>query len=37
MNLGDERFQRIPGGMVHWLFRMMVIKDISTSIEKCLK
>jgi hypothetical protein len=37
LSLCDESIQRIPGGMAHWLFRKMVIEDISTSIEKCLE
>ena len=28
LNLTDGVMQRIPGGMCHWLFRKMVIKDI---------
>ena len=36
LSLNNESMQRIPGGMAHWLFRMMVIEDISTSIEKSL-
>ena len=34
LNLSDEAIQRIPGGMTHWLFRTMVIKDILTYFEK---
>ena len=36
LSISDESFQRIPGGMAHWLFRKMVIEDISTSIEELL-
>ena len=30
LNLNEKYMQRIPGGMSHWLFREMVIKDIIT-------
>lgn len=30
LNLDEKYMQRIPGGMVHWLFRSLVIKDIKT-------
>lgn len=30
LSLDDEIFQRIPGGMHHWLFRQMVIDDLLT-------
>lgn len=33
----DERLQRIPGGMHHWLFRKMVINDIMYSLRTLLK
>ena len=28
LDLSDECIQRIPGGMVHWLFREMVMEDL---------
>lgn len=31
-DLNNKRVLRIPGGMAHWLFRRMVIKDIAKSI-----
>lgn len=31
IDLDDGYIQRIPGGMGHWLFRKLVIKDILTS------
>ena len=34
LNLTDQLMQRIPGGMCHWLFRGLVIKDILTYFEK---
>ena len=36
LDLCDESIQRIPGGMAHWLFRTMVIKDIVTYIKERL-
>lgn len=30
LNLNNRYMQRIPGGMCHWLFRRMVIRDIIT-------
>ena len=36
INLSDEIIQRIPGGMVHWLFNKMVFEDMLNSIEKKL-
>ena len=36
LDMDDKRLQRIPGGMCHWLFREMVIKDIMTSIRKSI-
>ena len=36
LNLEDECIQRIPGGMVHWLFNSMVIKDLVSFLEKKL-
>ena len=34
LNLDEKYMQRVPGGMCHWLFRKMVIKDILTYWEK---
>ena len=36
LDMNEKRLQRIPGGMCHWLFREMVIKDILTSINKSI-
>lgn len=36
LNLYDKSMQRIPGGMCHWLFRKLVIKDIMTYFEEKL-
>ena len=36
LDLSNESIQRTPGGMAHWLFRQLVIKDISTSIEELM-
>jgi hypothetical protein len=36
INLSDEIIQRVPGGMVHWLFSKMVFEDMLNSIEKKL-
>ena len=33
LDLNSGNIQRIPGGMCHWLFRKMVIKDIFASLE----
>ena len=33
-NLNSKRIHRIPGGMSHWLFRDMVIKDLKESVSK---
>lgn len=33
LNLEDKMIQRIPGGMCHWLFRQMVIDDLSRSFD----
>ena len=33
LNIEDECIQRIPGGMVHWLFHTMVLRDIFDSIS----
>lgn len=30
LDLADNTIMRIPGGMSHWLFRKMVIKDLYT-------
>ena len=30
----DNHIQRIPGGMSHWLFRRMVIKDIKATVRR---
>lgn len=30
----DNHIQRIPGGMSHWLFRRMVIKDIKETLKR---
>ncbi len=34
LNLYDKSLQQIPGGMCHWLFRKMVVKDILTYFEE---
>lgn len=34
LDLEDECIQRIPGGMTHWLFRRIVIKDIYRDLFK---
>lgn len=36
LNLDGECIQRIPGGMYHWLFNSMVIKDLVSFLEKKL-
>ena len=36
LNLSEKCIQRIPGGMYHWLFNSMVIKDLGNHIEKKL-
>jgi len=36
LDINEKRLQRIPGGMCHWLFREMVIKDILRSITDTL-
>lgn len=37
LDMENETIQRIPGGMAHWLFRGMVIKDIYVYIRKLLE
>lgn len=34
ISLDDRNIQRIHGGMCHWLFRRMVIRDIVDSIAR---
>ena len=34
LDLSDERLQRIPGGMYHWLFNRMVIRDLYCHVVK---
>lgn len=34
LNLNEGSMQRIPGGMCHWLFRGLVIKDLATSFKE---
>jgi hypothetical protein len=34
LNIEDECIQRIPGGMAHWLFRAMVLRDLVDSVSK---
>lgn len=36
LDMDEECIQRIPGGMCHWLFRRMVIKDILRSITETI-
>ena len=36
LNLDDKCLQLISGGMCHWLFRKLVVKDIGTYLEECL-
>ncbi len=36
LNLNDKCIQRIPGGMVHWFFRQMVLSDFGDYISKQL-
>lgn len=34
LNIDDKCVQRVPGGMHHWLFRMLVIEDICTYLKE---
>lgn len=34
LNLNEATMQRIPGGMCHWLFRGLVLKDLATSFKE---
>ena len=34
IDLFNNTIQRIPGGMAHWLYRKLVVKDLWTSIKK---
>lgn len=36
ISINEESIQRIPGGMIHWLFNKMVICDIGRYLEKQL-
>lgn len=37
LNLRDKCIQRIPGGMYHWLFNSLVLRDLMTYIGKKIK
>ena len=37
LDISDERLQRIPGGMYHWLFNRMAVQDLYCHISKHLK
>lgn len=37
LDLSDERIQRIPGGMIHWLFNSMALNDLYSHISKKLE
>lgn len=37
LNLNEATMQRIPGGMCHWLFRGLVLKDLATSFKELFK